>query len=71
MKPNSKLLIIEMIIPPGNEPSVSKFLDLEVMVMGGGRERTLDEFKSLLTESAFKLNRIIATGDNNQIIECE
>ena len=48
MQPGSKLLIVETVIPPGNAFSIGKLLDLEVFVMGGGRERTEAEFRNLL-----------------------
>ncbi|MCK9276065.1 MAG: acetylserotonin O-methyltransferase [Syntrophales bacterium] len=69
MKKESRLLIIEMIVPPGNEPSVAKLLDLEMLVMTGGRERTEAEFKSLLESSGFKLSRILPAKENVFIIE--
>jgi hypothetical protein len=69
MNPHSKLLIIEMIVPPGNEPSISKLLDLEMFVTTGGRERTEQEFNHLLEQSDFELSRIIPTKDNVSIIE--
>jgi len=70
MKKNSILLIIEMIIPDNNEPAVAKLLDLEVLVMGGGKERTIDEYGSLLKKPGFNINRIITIGENEKIIEC-
>ncbi|MFC2142246.1 methyltransferase [Acidobacteriota bacterium] len=69
MKGDSKLLVIEMVIPPGNEPSVAKLLDLEMLVITGGRERTEAEFKDMLEVSGFKLSRIIPTNENTCIIE--
>ena len=69
MKPESKLLIVEMVIPPGNEPSVAKLLDLEMLVITGGCERTETEFKELLESSGFTLSRIIPTRENISIIE--
>ena len=66
---NGKLLIVEAIIPPGNEFSVSKLLDLEVLLMGGGQERTEDEFKDILQKSGFALSQIIPTKENISIIE--
>jgi hypothetical protein len=65
----SKLLVVEMIIPPGNEPSIAKLLDLEMLVTTGGRERTEAEFKTLFESSGFKLSRIIPTKDGVCIIE--
>jgi hypothetical protein len=69
MKKESRLLVVEMILPPANEPSVAKLLDLEMLVMTGGRERTESEFKSLFESSGFKLARIIPTTENIFILE--
>lgn len=69
MNPDSKLLVVEMIVPAGNEPSVSKLLDLEMFVVTGGRERTQAEYKDLFVSSGFNLSRIISTGESISIIE--
>ncbi|UCC78274.1 MAG: methyltransferase [Candidatus Zixiibacteriota bacterium] len=69
MKADSKLLVMEMIVPPGNEPSVAKLLDLEMLVTTGGRERMEAEFKEIFELSGFKLARLITTGENVCIIE--
>jgi hypothetical protein len=39
MSPNSKLLVIESVIPSGNEPFHGKFLDLVMLLIPGGKER--------------------------------
>ena len=70
MKPDSKLLIVETIIPEGNQFSIGKLLDLEVFVMGGGRERTQAEFKGLVEGCGFRLSRIIPTQESISVIEC-
>ncbi len=64
-----KLLVIEGIIPLGNAFSISKLLDLEVLLMGGGKERTADEFERIFKASGFKLSRILPTAENVSIIE--
>ncbi len=69
MTPESKLLIVEMIVPVGNQPSIAKLLDLEMLVTTGGCERTEKEFKILLETSGFKLSRIIATKESICVIE--
>ncbi len=69
MNNGSKLLIVEMIVPSGNEPHISKLLDLEMMVITGGLERTENEYKELLETSGFKLSRIIPTKEGISIIE--
>jgi hypothetical protein len=58
-----------MIILPGNEPSVAKLMELEMLVTTGGCERTESEFKNLFESSDFKLSRIIFTKENVCIIE--
>ncbi len=70
MKPGTRLLIVEMIVPPGNQPSIAKLLDLEMLVTTGGCERTENEYKTLLKTSGFKLARIITTKESISIIEC-
>ena len=69
MKPESKLLIVEMVVPPGNQPSIAKLLDLEMLVTTGGRERTEKEFKTLLESSGFKLLQTIPTKESICVIE--
>ena len=62
MPPNGRLLIIEMVIPDGNEPSLAKLLDIQMMAtMQGGKERTAMEYKMLLEKSGFRMIRIIPT----------
>jgi O-methyltransferase domain len=66
----SKLLIMERIVPLGNEPSPAKLNDLEMMVLTpSGRERTELEFKALLQASGFKLVKIYPTDSPLFIIE--
>ena len=69
MDEKGKLLLIEMIVLEGNQPDLSKFLDLNMMVITGGRERTEGEFKSLLAASGFELTRVIRTMSPVCIIE--
>ncbi len=62
IKSNGILLIIEMVIPSGNESSLAKLLDIQMMAtMQGGKERTREEYRSLLQKSGFQLTRIIPT----------
>jgi len=69
MRPGFPLLAVEAVIPPGNEFSVAKLLDLEVLVMGGGRERTEAEFRDLFESSGFTISRVIPTHENVSVIE--
>jgi hypothetical protein len=69
MNEKGKLLLIEMVVPEGNQPDLSKFMDINMMVMTGGRERTEAEFKSLLAASGFELTRVIRTASPVCVIE--
>jgi hypothetical protein len=60
-KPTSKCLLLEFVLSDDNEPGFGKFLDIEMMVMPGGRERTEREFAELFRQSGWKLNRIVPT----------
>ncbi|MCP3954232.1 MAG: methyltransferase [Desulfobacterales bacterium] len=69
MKKESRLLVVEMVIPPGNDPSIAKLLDLEMLVTTGGRERTKAEFKRLFESAGFALSRMIPTNESVWVIE--
>jgi hypothetical protein len=56
-----KLLVVEGLVPPGNEPSISKFFDLAMMVLPGGMERTEQEYRQLYEAAGFRLARIVPT----------
>ena len=61
MKHGSKLLVIDAVIPEGNEPHPGKFMDINMLAMTGGRERTEKEFASLFARAGLKLSRVIPT----------
>jgi len=69
LKSIGEILVIESIVPEGNIFSISKLLDLEVLLMGGGKERTENEYRDLLEQSGFRVSRIIPTRENVSIIE--
>lgn len=69
MPDNGRVLIVDSVIPPGNDPHPGKMLDLEMLVSPGGVERTAAEFETLLTNSGFRLNRIIPTPSPVSIVE--
>ena len=66
---NGRVLIVESVIEPGNEPSFAKLLDLTMMVLPGGKERTAVEYQRLLEASGFELTQIILTSCDVSIIE--
>lgn len=66
-----KLLVVEGVVPPGNEPSISKFFDLAMMVLPGGMERTEKEYQRLYDAAGFRLTRIVPTKTWISVIEGE
>jgi hypothetical protein len=56
--PGARLLIAESVIPAGNEPEGAKWLDLLMLVLAGGRERTEPEWRELLGSTGFEVEQI-------------
>ena len=69
MNPGSRLLVIESVIPPGNNPFFGKLLDLTMLIIPGGLERTEAEFRQLYSAAGFRLSRIVPTETEVSIIE--
>jgi hypothetical protein len=69
MTENGKLILVDCVVPQTNEPHFSKFIDLNMLVMTGGKERTEKEFAQLLDAAGFKLLRVIPTELPTSIIE--
>lgn len=59
IEPDGRLVVLERIVAPGDEPGLAKFLDLTMMVMNGGKERTEAEWHELLAAAGFKLTKIV------------
>jgi hypothetical protein len=68
-KPGAKVLLVEPVISAGNAPELGKFMDLEMMVFPGGRERTEDEFRRLFAASGLRLTRVVATKSPVCVVE--
>jgi len=69
MAKNGRLLLVEMVVPDGDTNCYSKLLDLNMLVMTEGRERTRAEFSTLLDAAGYKLTRIVPTLAPQSVIE--
>jgi hypothetical protein len=69
MPPHGRLLLVESVIPPGNAPSFGKLLDLTMLVIPGGRERTEEEYRALYERAGFRLTRVVPTPHEVSVIE--
>ncbi|ESA38720.1 o-demethylpuromycin o-methyltransferase [Leptolyngbya sp. Heron Island J] len=70
MVENGRLLLVEVVLQAEEQPLFCDFLDLHMLVMLGGKERTEDEYKNLISSSGFVLKSIIETNFYPSIIEC-
>jgi ubiquinone/menaquinone biosynthesis C-methylase UbiE len=66
---NGRLLVVDVVVPTTSEPHFGKFIDLNMLVMTGGLERTEEEFRKLLADSGFRLTRVVKTESPFSIIE--
>jgi hypothetical protein len=66
---DGRVLVVEMVIVPGDESSISKILDVNMLVLSGGRVRTEAEFRELFAAAGLRLTRMISTVSPNWIIE--
>ena len=69
MREDAKLLIVDTVIPSGNTSHPAKLIDLNMMVLCTGQERTEREFENLLKATGFALTAITATQSPSSLIE--
>ncbi len=62
-----RLLVVDGVVPPGSEPGFLKHMDLHMLVLIGGKERTEREWRDLLAAQAFEIARITTAGPANLI----
>jgi hypothetical protein len=66
---DGRVILIESVLPEGNEPGLGKVMDLEMLVMPGGKERTEREFRQLFERAGFTLTRIVPTQSPLSVVE--
>jgi hypothetical protein len=69
MNAAGRLLIVEMVLPPGDAPHQGKMLDMAMLVITGGQERTESEYESLLRKAGLRLTRVVPTNSAASIVE--
>jgi hypothetical protein len=67
--PKAKVLLVEMVIPPGNDPHPGKVLDLVMLNIPGGKERTAEEYSELFAKAGYRLTRIVPTESAVSVVE--
>jgi len=69
MNPGGRILIVEMVLPPGAEPHPGKILDVVMLTVPGGRERTADEYGELLAPAGLRVERVVPTASPVSVVE--
>lgn len=67
--PDGKVILIELLISPGNEPDMAKWIDIEMLAMAGGHERTEAEFAELFDKAGLRLARVVRGASPFCVIE--
>jgi hypothetical protein len=68
-KPDGRLMLLELVVPPGDVPHLSKIIDIQMLFFPGGRERTEREYAELLAKAGFRLTRVVPTKSPFSLIE--
>jgi hypothetical protein len=69
MGPQAKLLLLEMVLPEHGSAHFGTMLDLEMLVIAGGKERTGSEYANLLARAGFRMQRVVETAGPLSIVE--
>jgi len=64
-----KVILLESVIAAGPEPDLGKFIDIEMLALPGGKERSEDEFRALFAGAGFELTRIVPTKSPLSVVE--
>lgn len=67
--PDARVLIFETVMPDGDEPHMAKAIDLTMLAMGTGKERTRAEYEALLNAAGISIDRVVPTPTPYSIIE--
>ena len=71
MKPGARLLIVEFVLPEDETPHFGKLVDMVMLAIPGGEERTASEYRTLLAAAGLKMTRVIPTASAVSIVEAE
>jgi len=69
IKPDGRLLLIELVLPEGNSGHLGNYMNLEMLLDFGGRERTEREYREFLSRAGFELTRVVQTGAPVSVVE--
>jgi hypothetical protein len=62
-------MVVEMVIEPGNTSDFAKYLDLNMLTLPGGQERTVAEYRDLYAQAGFRLDKVVKSPASVSVIE--
>ena len=68
-RPGSRVILLEAVISPGNEPHFAKWIDIEMLLLPCGRQRTKQEYRELFAATGFKMSKVVPTKSPLCVIE--
>jgi len=68
-RPQARLLIVETLVPDTAGPHFGKTVDIIMLAVTGGRERTEAQYAELLAAAGFRLERVLPTASQYSIVE--
>jgi hypothetical protein len=71
MDGSGRILVVDAVVPPGNELHPAKVMDILMMLLVEGRERTEEEFRELFQQAGLKLAKVVPTPSVLSIVEGE
>ena len=63
------VLLVEFVIPRHGREFLGKWMDLGMLVLAAGRERTADEYGRLLDRAGFRMTRLVETASPFSVVE--
>jgi len=69
MNSGGRLLLVEMVLPDGDVPHPGKMLDMVMLTVPGGEERTASQYRALLDQAGFQMRRVVPTASLVSIVE--
>jgi O-methyltransferase/methyltransferase family protein len=64
-----KVILLESVLAADSVPDLGKFIDIEMLALPGGRERSADEFRTLFAGAGFELTRVVPTKSPLSVVE--
>jgi precorrin-6B methylase 2 len=69
MRAGGKLLLVERAVPTGNAPAAGKLIDVAMLAITGGCERTEAEYRDLLARAGLHLTQVVPTPSEMVVVE--